>query len=401
MSSPSLWDYARFTRQDKSHHQAFWNAVEDSLTSEQRKRIASGGDLNGIWESSGSEAAAAKDDSFNWLPLARKIVREFEGCKLIAYPDPASGGDPWTIGWGHTGPDVKKGVKWTQQQADTALELDLRRFHSGFIKVLPISASWKPNEQAALVSFAFNVGLSAVAGSTLIRRLLAKESPSLVISEELPRWNKGEKDGKSYVMPGLTRRRAAEVELFTGVPTKAPVVSRAWPAGSVGPKMQPTLKPGDHHLIANDLNNTLTAYTHDGKRLWSVPCLCRGQGGEAEWSATGSDTPPGLYKIGQVYRDYEQDSSERFTADRRAYGWYSFDLIGLEGQEGPDSKPHRDGIMIHGGGSACGWPGAWAPRQVLHPTLGCIRCHNQDLRERILPLLSMGTIWVSVLQEAS
>ena len=145
----------------------------------------------------------------------------------------------------------------------------------------------------------------------------------------------------------------------------------------------------------------MAAFTHDGKRLWSIPCLCRGQAGDAEWKSTGSDTPPGLYKIGKVYRDYEEDPSARFTKDRQSYGWYSFDLEGLEGQEGPNSKPNRDGIMIHGGGTACGWPGAWAPRQTLHPTLGCIRLHNVDLRERVLPLVGMGTLWVSVLQEAA
>jgi hypothetical protein len=173
------------------------------------------------------------------------------------------------------------------------------------------------------------------------------------------------------------------------------------PAGMVGPKKAPPLKPGDHHLVADDRAETLTAYTHDGKRLWSIPCLCRGQGREAEWKTTGSDTPPGLYLIGEVYRDYEKDPSATFSADRRAYGWYSFDMIGQEGQEGPGSRYGRDGIMMHGGGTACGWPGAWAPRQALHSTLGCIRLHNVDLRDRVLPLLDLGRIWVSVLQEAS
>lgn len=173
------------------------------------------------------------------------------------------------------------------------------------------------------------------------------------------------------------------------------------PAGMVGPQKQPPLKAGDHHLIADDRLKTLTAYTHDGKRLWSVPCLCRGQRGESEWTVTNSDTPPGLYLVGQVYRDYEQDPSATFSADRRAYGWYSFDLLGQEGQEGPGSRYGRDGIMIHGGGTACGWPGAWAPRQPLHPTLGCIRMHNVDLRDRVLPLLDLGRIWVSVMQEAA
>ena len=173
------------------------------------------------------------------------------------------------------------------------------------------------------------------------------------------------------------------------------------PAGMVGPRKAPPLKPGDHHLVADDRAESMTAYSHAGTKLWTIPCLCRGQGKDAEWNTTGSDTPPGLYKVGKVYRDYEQNPNPPFTADRRAYGWYSFDLEGLEGQEGPNSKPHRDGIMIHGGGTACGWPGAWAPKQALHPTLGCIRLRNVDLRDRVLPLIASGGVWVSVLQEAS
>jgi hypothetical protein len=172
------------------------------------------------------------------------------------------------------------------------------------------------------------------------------------------------------------------------------------PAGMVGPRKAPSLKPGDHHLVADDRAEIMTAYSHAGTKLWTIPCLCRGQGKEAEWKTTGSDTPPGLYKVGKVYRDYEEDPTGRFTKDRQSYGWYSFDLEGLEGQEGPNSKPHRDGIMIHGGGTACGWPGAWAPKQALHPTLGCIRLRNVDLRDRVLPLIASGGVWVSVLQEA-
>jgi hypothetical protein len=204
----------------------------------------------------------------------------------------------------------------------------------------------------------------------------------------------------SEATPVKTEAEAKPASALKPQPPRLP----AWPVGMVGPKIRPPLKPGDHHLIANDINETLTAYTHDGKLLWRVPCLCRGQGGEAEWKRTAEDTPPGLYKVNKngTYRDYETDRSA-FNCDgnRQSYGWYSFDLQGLEGQEGPNSKPYRDGIMIHGGGSACGWPEAWRPRQELHPTLGCIRLHNVDLRDKVLPLLGLGEIYISVLQEAS
>lgn len=338
---------------------------------------------------------ASPSPGVDWLTPCRKLVQEFEGCRLVAYPDPGTGGDPWTVGWGHTGPDVRQGVKWTQQQADATLDAELSEFRSHLIRLLPMAPRWSGAQQAALVSFAFNVGAGALEDSTLRRRLLAGEDPATVVREELPRWiNKG-----SPVEAGLMRRRAAEVALFTsGQPAADAALS--WPIGTVGPKKRPDLKPGDHHLIANDINQTLTAYSAGGQRLWSIPCLCRGQGGEAEWNTTRSDTPPGLYRIGKVYRDYEADPSpQNRTADRQAYGWFSFDLEGLEGQEGPGAANGRDGIMIHGGGTANGWPGAWAPLQPLPPTLGCIRCHNLDLKERILPLVGMGTVWVSVLQE--
>lgn len=353
-----------------------------------------------------------------WLSHAKRIVCSFEGCSLNAYPDPGTGGEPWTIGWGRTGPAVQKNSRISQAMADGYLIIDLKKAASSLFRLLPAAADYTPQQQAALVSFIYNVGPGAFADSTLLRRLLEGDESLTVVSEELPRWNRG----GAKILPGLTRRRKAEVELFKkgSKPAPAPVktaitdveqkkqeapsapkpVGPTWPAGMVGPKKRPDLKPGDYHIIANDINEKMTAFTHDGKKLWDVPCLCRGQGTEAEWSRTGEDTPPGLYLVDKVYRDYEEDPSETFSGYRQAYGWYSFDLIGQEGQEGPNSKPYRDGIMIHGGGSACGWPGAWEPRQQLHATLGCIRMHNQDLKERLLPLLGLGRIWVSVLQEA-
>ena len=345
-----------------------------------------------------------------WLAPARRIVAQFEGCRLTAYPDPGSGGDPWTVGYGHTGPDVAPGVTISQAAAEGFLVADLNRAASDLFRLLPMAAGWAPKRQAALISFVFNVGAGGLEFSTLRRRLLAGEDPDAVVRAELPRWSKA----GNKVMAGLARRRLAEVALFvSGAPAPVTIATPprppggpasegppTWPEGMVGPKIRPTLKAGDHHLIANDVSETMTAFTHDGRRLWRIPCLCRGQGREAEWSRTGTDTPPGLYRVGTVHRDYEKDPAANFTPDRRAYGWFSFDLEGLEGQEGPTSRPYRDGIMVHGGGSACGWPGAWSPQQALYPTLGCIRLHNQDLRDRILPLLGLGTVWISVLQEA-
>lgn len=166
-------------------------------------------------------------------------------------------------------------------------------------------------------------------------------------------------------------------------------------ANPTGPKLKPQefgFGPGDHHLIINDRVNTCKAYSHGGSLLWEVPALARGQYGDDVWWLTGSDTPPGLYKVGAIYRDYDNPPDIR---TREMYGWYSLDLIDLEGQE---AKHGRGGIMIHGGGSALGYPNCWAPYQRLLPTLGCVRMHNADLRDKVVPLAQSGRIYVSVYQ---
>ena len=168
----------------------------------------------------------------------------------------------------------------------------------------------------------------------------------------------------------------------------------------IGPKKSPKafgFKQGDSHLVVNDISKTAKAFAFDGRLLWELPALARGQGSDLEFRLQKTDTPPGLYRIGRIYRDYERVGN-RPTFDRtlRSFGWYSFDLVELEGQE---SRYGRAGIMIHGGGSACGWPGAWAPMQPLYSTHGCVRMHNIHLRDELLPLASSGSVFVSVWQE--
>jgi hypothetical protein len=168
----------------------------------------------------------------------------------------------------------------------------------------------------------------------------------------------------------------------------------------IGPKRTPRdfgFRPGDHHLIVNDITETVKAFDFHGKLLWELPCLARGQGSDAEFKLTNTDTPPGLYKIGQVYRDYERvGANPSYDRTLMAYGWYSFDLVELENQE---AKYGRAGILIHGGGSANGWPKAWDPMQPLFATFGCVRMKNKHLRENLFPLTKTGTVYVSVYQE--
>jgi GH24 family phage-related lysozyme (muramidase) len=166
-----------------------------------------------LWRSDPpAKPEASPSPGIDWLTPCTALVQEFEGCRLDAYPDPGTGGDPWTIGWGHTGPEVRRGVVWSQPQADAVLRLDLLTAHQGMLVALPMASEWNANRQAALTSFAFNVGISALQGSTLRQRLLSGEDPTRAVADELPRWNKG----GNGVLPGLVRRRAAEVALFCG-----------------------------------------------------------------------------------------------------------------------------------------------------------------------------------------
>ena len=168
----------------------------------------------------------------------------------------------------------------------------------------------------------------------------------------------------------------------------------------IGPTKRPQqfgFKKGDSHLIVNDASETMKAFSFEGKLLWEIPCLARGQYSDFEWKIQRSDTPPGLYKLGTIYKDYERVGDKpAYDRTLMSYGWYSFDMVELENQEAGNG---RAGIMLHGGGSACGWPGAWAPRQALFPTHGCVRCHNIDLRDKVLQLTQTGTVYCSVFQE--
>lgn len=134
------------------------------------------------------------------------LIKSFEGLELKAYPDPGTGGDPWTIGYGHTGPEVKPGLVITSAQAEELLKKDLEKFESGLMKLLTVEVN--ENQWAALISFAYNCGLENLKSSTLLRLLNAGDAQGA--ADQFLRWNKA--NGK--ILPGLTRRRQAERELF-------------------------------------------------------------------------------------------------------------------------------------------------------------------------------------------
>ena len=137
------------------------------------------------------------------------VLKYFESCHLEAYPDPGTGGAPWTIGWGHTGPEVKPGLKWSQDMADRTLMKDLHKFETAVSAVVRVPMT--QGQFDALVCLTYNIGIGAFQNSTLLKLLNARNYDGA--AEQFKRWNKAA--GKT--LRGLTRRRAAEQCLFLGM----------------------------------------------------------------------------------------------------------------------------------------------------------------------------------------
>ena len=151
------------------------------------------------------------------------LIKDFEGCAkkradgtFEAYPDPATGGDPWTIGWGSTGATIAKDTIWTQEECDERFTEHVEEFAEKVDRAIGDA----PTTQAqfdALVSFAYNVGIANLRKSTLLR--LHKAGDHAGAAREFAKWNKAAKK----VLPGLTRRRAAEAALYaSGAEVEAP-----------------------------------------------------------------------------------------------------------------------------------------------------------------------------------
>lgn len=158
----------------------------------------------------------------------RLAITEREGLRLKAYPDPATGGEPWTIGVGHTSaagaPTVRKGMTITAKEAEDILTRDLAVFEKGVNDAVTVPLN--QNEFDALVSFTLNIGVGAFQKSTMLKEL--NKGNRHGAANQFLRWNKAA--GK--VMKGLTKRREAERAQFLSkkeapatpipIPTKPP-----------------------------------------------------------------------------------------------------------------------------------------------------------------------------------
>jgi len=215
-------DYVEHFDPEIPHHRAWLLAVLEQLVAHEPQALEEGGTLRRLWsahQAAAGEAPAPLVDIPAAVAVALPLVKEFEGCRLTAYPDPEGGGEPWTIGWGSTrdlqGRPFKEGDRISQEEADallrSRLEDDWRRLRD----CIPIYKALSVNRQAALLSFTYNCGprwFGAQGFDTLSKALKAGQLEAVPAALML------------YVNPGgpseagLRRRRKAEGALWSASP---------------------------------------------------------------------------------------------------------------------------------------------------------------------------------------
>jgi lysozyme len=137
------------------------------------------------------------------------LLTEREGKRNRAYKDSVG---VWTIGVGHTGPEVYDGLYWTDDQVQDALRKDVERFERAVLEAVKVEIDQYQFD--ALVSFAFNVGAGALKSSTLVRKLNAGDAEGA--AREFDRW---------HIPPEITSRRNGEREQFKGAALQARIAA--------------------------------------------------------------------------------------------------------------------------------------------------------------------------------
>ena len=141
-------------------------------------------------------------------PRSLHLTSHFEGCRLHAYLD---GGGVASIAFGATGPDVYLGLVWTQDQCDTRLAMDIRRFVS-YTTALVHGQPTTPAQLGALTDACYNAGPGSLAKSPMLAAHLAHDYATAAAS--FVGWHVHDHAGN--LEPGLVARRHAESVLYAG-----------------------------------------------------------------------------------------------------------------------------------------------------------------------------------------
>lgn len=139
----------------------------------------------------------------SYLAKAAEIIKPFEGLRLKSYKCPAG---IWTIGWGHTGPEVFEGMEITLEEAESFLMDDMLEADQAVFDYVDVNLT--EEQRAALVSFIFNLGAGNFRSSTLLKLINAGDFEAA--AKQFGRWTKA----KGIELAGLVKRREAEKKLF-------------------------------------------------------------------------------------------------------------------------------------------------------------------------------------------
>jgi len=210
----------------RGFRQAEVEALDDALDGAQDDSANKGAGfspLNSVSSvSNGGETRAKKRTKAGKIrkigPDGIALIKRFEGCARLrrdgmveAYPDPGTGGEPWTIGWGATGKGLKKGERigpgtvWTQDECNARFANDLKVYAADVARAIGNTPTTQ-SQFDAMVSFHYNTG--AIARATLTRKHNAQDFEGA--SAEFKRWNKA----GGRVLKGLVRRRREEAGLY-------------------------------------------------------------------------------------------------------------------------------------------------------------------------------------------
>lgn len=184
------------------------------------------------------------------LAAALKLIKDFEGCHLDAYPDPLSGGAPWTIGYGTTrysdGRPVSKGDRINAIEADLLLRQEVDSIAAKLRATIPFWIEMADHQKCALISFAYNLGAGfygAKGFETISKRLREKDwagVPDALLLYRNPGTN---------VEAGLKRRRIAEGDLWGRErQTTGPISAMFTPESPFSHKLTPHITYGEFAL---------------------------------------------------------------------------------------------------------------------------------------------------------
>lgn len=154
--------------------------------------------------------ARLKGRNYDWpIPWeAVELIARSEACELVAYQCSAG---VWTIGWGETaGRSIRKGMKWTAEEADTRFFHELGRYVERVQS--HVRDDTTPNELGAMTSLAYNIGLDAFSRSSVCKMHQAGDEAGAARAFRL--WDKARVNGVLQPLRGLTIRRAAEAALY-------------------------------------------------------------------------------------------------------------------------------------------------------------------------------------------